>query len=826
MPLNLGQPMARVMGGGVGRNIARMAAACLDPSTDTGYREYVNARRRCLPVATNLVVNPVFGVNVTDGWAAAPAGSTAARVTSLPSVDMAQAGTLIEDFESNADWTPTNCTVADNTTAGQFKTGTMSQKVTTSSGADAHIVKTVNYDFREAGRTFRLWVYIHDITTIDHVYWYFAADAGCTDNSGEGWSATILQNGWNLLQMNGTYLRRTTTNLDSRTIRLWLRVVAATSKVATVSFDSLFIDQGGTGFGPCVMFDFDDQSAGAYTTAFPILQAAGMKANVMVIPETVGLSGSCTEAQLIEMNAAGWDLAVHGLSGVGYSWDENLTQAQIEAKVQATQDYLTGIGATRAIYHAAYPGGVSGGDSDAALTARGILTCRNVRQRPQAMPIDQPYQMTVTASLNSTTVWATLKSAIDDALLGGCLCRIVCHQINQGVEGETTIELFQQLVDYVKGLGVPVKTISDWYVNPPAKAPTTPTISDAPAAAKLVYDASTTTAWESAVMAVTASKSYTCQLEALVEQIAGKAASLTAYAVVMNGAAEVRTVTLGGVLYPFTGLLRRYGTVTIAASNETHIKLRLTPAVVSTTFYVTKAMVDQHITVMDFFCGLTHECSWTGTAHNSSSTRPTHNLRYPTTVGGVTYATSTGYLVIRNRQHYSYADGLNHFMFYIRNAANNDYAVRFAKVGGYQYAYVQNGASTTIRDSGPNNLAESSHVYIFRWTQGGAGTLDLNYDGTDQTQVAQTQTLTPGTSLSIGCDFTPAGADNDIGPVIVGAVRPANAFVTTLAANAWLLDDMPALVDFLRAQHGAGNTCLPAVIFPLQFESTGYLVQP
>lgn len=136
---------------------------------------------------------------------------------------------------------------------------------------------------------------------------------------------------------------------------------------------------------PTVLFTFDDNEDTMYDVAYPLMAPYGIKGTAYVAPtgaSGVGVSDSCTLAELQALYAAGWDMACDGTTD-----DTAMTaQASVAAAVtniQGVASYLTSNGMTRGSDHFCYPNGYFMGDSGgviatatqvAAVTAPGGTT--------------------------------------------------------------------------------------------------------------------------------------------------------------------------------------------------------------------------------------------------------------------------------------------------------------------------------------------------------------------------------------------------------------------------------------------------------------------
>jgi hypothetical protein len=221
---------------------------------------------------------------------------------------------------------------------------------------------------------------------------------------------------------------------------------------------------------PKLIIDFDDALGTVYTQAFPYMAKYGLVGNVCIIADTVGTAGYCTEAQLDEMYAAGWDMSVHGF----YAHDSGAlgTYATILADVEHNRDYVAARW-PRAMHHYVYPAGKvvsTDNASKSALTAAGMITARMTNYSHQVTApwgVDDPLCLYGTGIKNNNS--AALLSSLDEAISSGATCRHFGHKIPVTVSDITVDESVADWRLYVDGVAtrvsagkVDVVTISQW----------------------------------------------------------------------------------------------------------------------------------------------------------------------------------------------------------------------------------------------------------------------------------------------------------------------------------------------------------------------------
>lgn len=205
-----------------------------------------------------------------------------------------------------------------------------------------------------------------------------------------------------------------------------------------------------------VLFGFDDGADDVYENALPILQAAGYPATAYVISDLVGTAGYMTEAQLIALDAAGWDVANHT---TGHTALDTQTLEQQTAAMTGCAEYLEGIGLTRGARHLAYPYGARNGDTTAAMAAAGILTSREWGMPSGTIPCSM-YDLTGVINLGAEYTLDAAKQYVLNPTPSRLVIFTGHHIDDSGDPYAWPPEDFAALVAYVKACGCRVVTIS------------------------------------------------------------------------------------------------------------------------------------------------------------------------------------------------------------------------------------------------------------------------------------------------------------------------------------------------------------------------------
>lgn len=269
---------------------------------------------------------------------------------------------LIEGFENPADWTLTAGAVVSSDTTDKVQgtaslvmsaTGTASAKIQKSSSLtaapkDFGIVSFMADLGQEAERqslsNLRMSLvyngaeqYVANVTTLGTSY-----QTPSTQFLGRYW------NSYNVSEVAGLAAA------ESGTVGVAVTHSGNTPNIATTKLDAYMARSGGR---PVVILGFDDLKVTQYTTAFPYMQARGIKGSVHVVKNYIGLDGTrMTLAQIQELYAAGWDACLNGSIDDGPMTGKASVAAAI-AELDDCRTYLEGLGMTRGNEHFCYPNG-------------------------------------------------------------------------------------------------------------------------------------------------------------------------------------------------------------------------------------------------------------------------------------------------------------------------------------------------------------------------------------------------------------------------------------------------------------------------------------
>ena len=213
------------------------------------------------------------------------------------------------------------------------------------------------------------------------------------------------------------------------------------------------------------MLSFDDGERSVYENAFPYMQAAGIVGTSYIVTDWIGSEaapGYCTTAQLLEMQAAGWDIANHTMS---HPVLPDLSEAEQIAELTGAEAVLTGLG-LRASKHVAYPSNqlADAGVMDAAgmLTGRaGTTAAFGINEWTVGNALLDIHGQTV----QNTTALATVTGWVDAAIAERTIKGILIHGVTVAAIRltEWSIANFQAFIDYCVLNDVPFFTIEQLY---------------------------------------------------------------------------------------------------------------------------------------------------------------------------------------------------------------------------------------------------------------------------------------------------------------------------------------------------------------------------
>lgn len=232
---------------------------------------------------------------------------------------------------------------------------------------------------------------------------------------------------------------------------------------------------------PLVAITFDDGWA-SQQQAFEYAAARGVNVTSYIVSDWIGTANYLTAAQIVAMDAAGWDIGNHTTDHTRLT--DLPDQATMEAHLSGCKSFLDGLGLTRASAHAAYPwgsylGGDNGATTYAAMAAAGMLTGRTTSG--QLFDVwdymtNAPYRVP-SYIIDASTSLATAKGYIDAAIANQQVVCLYLHNFTSGTPtvNEWTYADWEALIDYIVTTRIPALTISQLYALGTGSVEYTPT---------------------------------------------------------------------------------------------------------------------------------------------------------------------------------------------------------------------------------------------------------------------------------------------------------------------------------------------------------------
>ena len=391
-----------------------------------------------------------------------PVLSGGGRVT-LPQYFLNSPGTLFEGFEVIGDWSALLGTAAANITAGEFRTGSQSIKVTNGLAAHGIIEKVFGApkDFGGSAPHMRLYFYLYpaDLANFSVIVVQFYTNAGL------GTYQEVLINGvykslragWNVFDiLPGMWSAGGGANWSMTYDRLWVRITPQGGTQINASFDNLL--SGLVGQVPTCMMAFDDADVSIYNIAYPFMKSRRARGTFYVRTGQVGGGGFVTSANLVSMDSSGWAIANHTRNHTNLT---TLSQADATTEINAGKADLNGWGLTKNYNHLAYPGCFYNNTVIAAAVDAGVLTARSCSMYSlcEDSYFDDRYLLQVNRSVGIGDSLATLKGYVNEAITYRRNVGLLIHTI----PGDITQADFYELVNYIVSKNIPFITINDVY---------------------------------------------------------------------------------------------------------------------------------------------------------------------------------------------------------------------------------------------------------------------------------------------------------------------------------------------------------------------------
>lgn len=207
-----------------------------------------------------------------------------------------------------------------------------------------------------------------------------------------------------------------------------------------------------------VTFSFDDSWASQYANALPILQSAGIKGTFYLTTEPVlgGWSGYMTPTQIVDIGNKGHEIAGHTVT---HPHLPALSSSQITSEIVNSKTYLQNL-TGKSVTTFAYPYGEFNATAKSLVQTSGYTSARGVEEDALNTALSDKYNLK-SSCIESGATFAQVKSQIDKAKAQKQWYILCFHEIKSSPgQYDTSIALFQQIVNYIKSSGIKTVTVT------------------------------------------------------------------------------------------------------------------------------------------------------------------------------------------------------------------------------------------------------------------------------------------------------------------------------------------------------------------------------
>lgn len=207
-----------------------------------------------------------------------------------------------------------------------------------------------------------------------------------------------------------------------------------------------------------VTFSFDDSWASQYANALPILQSAGIKGTFYLTTEPVlgGWSGYMTPTQIVDIGNKGHEIAGHTVT---HPHLPALSSSQITSEIVNSKTYLQNL-TGKSVTTFAYPYGEFNATAKSLVQTSGYTSARGVEEDALNTALSDKYNLK-SSCIESGATFAQVKSQIDKAKAQKQWYILCFHEVKSSPgQYDTSIALFQQIVNYIKSSGIKTVTVT------------------------------------------------------------------------------------------------------------------------------------------------------------------------------------------------------------------------------------------------------------------------------------------------------------------------------------------------------------------------------
>lgn len=302
------------------------------------------------------------------------------------------------------------------------------------------------------------------LSRLDMVLGTRTTDMNSTVQIGSGTNTTseqLVPGRWNTLTFDPSdAFRYQAPKYDDNNVVLLGFHTATTDGTTTVDFGPIRVHSRAN-MNKKVIWQFDDGWLDTYTTAFPILQAAGFVGSVPVEIDRVGTTDRLNVAQLQELYDAGWEITGHHSQQIPL-----MTDAVARVEFQKMKDLNEANGWDRGKNFFVWPGG----QWDTAKEEIALEYFTHLRRVTSMQPAPTPwvtnkYAIPLSYVVSNSSL-AGVKVNLDKAAESGGCWMGVFHSIRENADSSNwSITNFQGLVDHAQALGFQSTTLTEMYEN-------------------------------------------------------------------------------------------------------------------------------------------------------------------------------------------------------------------------------------------------------------------------------------------------------------------------------------------------------------------------
>ncbi len=193
-----------------------------------------------------------------------------------------------------------------------------------------------------------------------------------------------------------------------------------------------------------VSLNFDDGDENQFTTGLPILDTANLKATFYVVTGRLGVPGSFTKAQVLQLQSDGHEIGAHTRTHQDLT---TLPTDQLQGEIVGSKNDLLSLGVAQ-VNSFAYPFGAF--NTTVVNVVKTAFT--NARSTDDGVNDAAANKYILNRfGVISTTATSSIHAAIDSAMANNKWLILVFHQIdNSGVQFSASPAVLQDTVNYLK----------------------------------------------------------------------------------------------------------------------------------------------------------------------------------------------------------------------------------------------------------------------------------------------------------------------------------------------------------------------------------------